>query len=313
MHHSAARHLATGIRLGTTTGVITVPPPSGGSYSGLEFSVCDKISDNLRRCLCDRVGYPSHHGGVGVYYMTGDIEFDWRATPLLLHCNLDPPTPGELDRSRQQSLGELRQSGDGSFTPNSGRETNVAPGAPSSGRTGQWTGMGLSTPVAGQNPVSQLVYTAFGGRAATTNMPAPLWPGRREQRRQRDVGFTSSQAPITAQAEHGAALASQCVSDTFASAVFENLLTPTQMFTEPLSTAAGTQPFETPFGALANGIGERFVACAHDAIALIAEHRWLTFQGDVTIGTMSCSRILVRHGHRGRSAAHLRSHHKQRG
>jgi len=41
-------------------------------------------------------------------------------------------------------------------------------------------------------------------------------------------------------------LASQCVSDTFASAVFENLLTPTQMFTEPLSTATGTQPFETP-------------------------------------------------------------------
>ena len=63
--------------------------------------------------------------------------------------------------------------------------------------------------------------------------------------------------------------------------VFENLDTPTQMFTEPVSGAAGTEPTLTPFGNTAHGIGERWVPCT----------TWLTFQGDVVIGDQTLQQV----------------------
>ena len=67
---------------------------------------------------------------------------------------------------------------------------------------------------------------------------------------------------------------SQCNSDPVALAIWKNFATPTQLFTEPLSTAAGTAPALTPFGNISNGIGERFVPCT----------RQLIFQGSAPPG-----------------------------
>lgn len=73
--------------------------------------------------------------------------------------------------------------------------------------------------------------------------------------------------------------ASQCLSDqNVAYNVYQNLATPQQMFTDAVSGTG--KPTETPFGAYANGIGERFVPCAHDANSPVGGTRWLTFQGN---------------------------------
>jgi hypothetical protein len=67
--------------------------------------------------------------------------------------------------------------------------------------------------------------------------------------------------------------ASQCNTDPVATAMWKNFADPTQVFTEAVSTAAGTKPAQLvlPPGVTSNGIGERFVPCTHQ----------LLFQGTV--------------------------------
>jgi len=284
----------TGISLNTTTGVITVAASvAAGTYSDLEFSVCDKITPITCVDTYATVSVTQAFTEVSVSpYMTGDIEFDWaRDGRFCSTCNFGSTNSqvNWTDRDNNLWVNYVNQV-TGMFTPNSGRETNVAPLQAffwqDWGNGPEWA---FSTPVAGQDPISQLVYTGIAagepatyeyagvalatqtgnsGGIATWSTPA-FFPGAYMPPKDNTV----------------LPLASQCVSDTFASAVFENLLTPQDMFTETVSSAAGTQPFETPFGPLANGIGERFVACAHDANSPYPQStRWLTFQGDVTIG-----------------------------
>jgi hypothetical protein len=69
-------------------------------------------------------------------------------------------------------------------------------------------------------------------------------------------------------------LASQCNTDPVAMVLFQNLAATQEMFTMPVSSAAGTTMTETPFGPYANGIGERWVPCT----------TWLTFQGNAPPG-----------------------------
>jgi hypothetical protein len=286
----------TGIQLIPSTGTVTVAAGvPAGTYSNLQFSVCDKV----KPIAC---ASPTPYATVSVTqaftevsvspYMTGDIEFDWaRDGRYCSTCNFGSTNSqvNWTDRNNNLWVNYVNPV-TGMFTPPSGRETNVAPIQAffwqDWGNGPEWA---FSTPVAGQDPVSQLVYTGIAnaepatyeyagaalatetgnsGGIATWSVPT-FFPGAYAP------PFQNTVLP----------LASQCVSDSFASALFENLLTPTQMFTEPLSTAPGTQPFETNFGAMANGIGERFVACAHDANSPYPQStRWLTFQGDVPIG-----------------------------
>jgi hypothetical protein len=282
-----------GINLNTTTGVVTVAATvAAGTYSNLKFSVCDKIVPQTCVDSFATVSVTQPFTEVSVSpYMTGDIEFDWaRDGRFCSTCNFGSTNSqvNWTDRDNNLWVSYVNQI-TGMFTPSTGRETNVAPGAAffwqDWGNGPEWA---FSTPVAGQNPVSQLVYTGIamaepatyeyagaalawetGNSGGTATWGFSFFPGAYNPPRDNTV----------------LPLASQCVSDTFASAVFENLLTPTQMFTETISTAAGTQPFQTPFGPLANGIGERFVACGHDANSPYPQStRWLTFQGDVTIG-----------------------------
>jgi hypothetical protein len=231
----------TGISLNTTTGVITVAATvAAGTYSGLQFSVCDKITPITCVDAYATVSVTQAFTEVSVSpYMTGDIEFDWaRDGRLLLHLQLwFHELPGELDRSRQQSLGELRQSGDGHvhshLGPRNQRGAATAFFWQDWGNGPEWA---FSTPVAGQDPVSQLVYTGIAaGEPATYEYAgaALAW----------ETGNSGGTATWATRFFPGAyappfqntvlPLASQCVSDSFASALFENLLTPTRCSPKP--------------------------------------------------------------------------------
>jgi hypothetical protein len=59
---------------------------------------------------------------------------------------------------------------------------------------------------------------------------------------------------------------SQCTTDPVALAIYKNFASPLQLFTEPVSSAAGTAPTRTPFGAFSNGVGERFVPSTHQLL-----------------------------------------------
>jgi hypothetical protein len=57
--------------------------------------------------------------------------------------------------------------------------------------------------------------------------------------------------------------ASQCNTDSYASVVFKNFVSPLQLFTEYVNSIAGNEPLLLPLpsGVTSNGIGERFVPC----------------------------------------------------
>jgi hypothetical protein len=286
----------TGIALIPSTGIVSVAanvPP--GPYTGLQFNVCEKVAPKSCALIIPyaTVSVTQAFTEVSVSpYMTGDIEFDWaRDGRYCSTCNFGSTNSqvNWTDRDNNLWVNYVNPI-TGMFTPPSGRETNVAPGLAffwqAWGNGPEWA---FSTPVAGQDPVSQLVYTGIA-----TGEPATYeYAGAALASETGNSGGIATWTPPTF--FPGAYLppfqntvlpeASQCVSDSFASALFENLLTPTQMFTEPLSTATGTVPYQVPFGSIANGIGERFVACAHDANSPYPQStRWLTFQGDVSIG-----------------------------
>ncbi len=284
----------TGIKLNTTTGVITVAATvAAGTYSNLPFTVCDKITPMTCVTTYATVSVTAAFTEVPVSaYMTGDIEFDWaRDGRYCSTCNFGSTNSQVNWTDRDNNLWvNYVDPVTGMFTPTSGRETNVAPGAAffwqDWGNGPEWA---FSTPVAGQDPVSQLVYTGIApGEPATYEYAGAALSSETGNSGgiatwSTPAFFPSAYAPP----KQNTVLpeASQCVSDSFATAVFENLLTPTQMYTETVSTSVGTQPVLTPIGAIANGIGERFVACGHDASSPYPQStRWLTFQGDVTIG-----------------------------
>jgi hypothetical protein len=282
-----------GIKLNATTGVITVAATvAAGTYTGLQFSVCDKITPVTCVTVDATVSVTAAFTEVPVSpYMTGDIEFDWaRDGRYCATCNFGSTNSQVQWTDRDNNLWvNYVDPVTGLFNPSSGRETNVAPGAAffwqDWGNGPEW---GFSTPVAGQDPVSQLVYTGIAAGEPATYEYAGAALAWETGNSGGSATWAYSFFPGTySPPQQNTVLpeASQCVSDTFATAVFENLLTPTQMYTETISTAAGTEPVLTPFGAIANGIGERFVACAHDANSPYPQStRWVTFQGDVTIG-----------------------------
>jgi hypothetical protein len=286
----------TGITLIPSTGVITVAATvAAATYPGLQFNVCEKAAP--KSCALTpphaTVSVTQAFTEVSVSpYMTGDIEFDWaRDGRYCSTCNFGSTNSQVNWTDRDNNLWvNYVNPVTGMFIPSSGRESNAAPLLAffwqDWGNGPEWA---FSTPVAGQDPVSQLVYTGIAsGEPATYQYAAAALAS--------ETGNSGGLATWTVPTFFPGAylppfqntvlpLASQCVSDSFASALFENLLTPTEMFTEPVSTATGTVPYQVPFGQIANGIGERFVACAHDANSPYPQStRWLTFQGDVPIG-----------------------------
>ncbi len=277
-----------GIGLNPKTGAVlvgaTVP---AGTYQ-LQYQLCDRATppDCATAAIVLTVTQPFVEVSVSPY-MTGDLEFDWARDGLYCAtCNFGSGNSqvNWTDRNNNLWVSGVNAA-TGMFVPISGKGN----GTPVDTTAFFWQDWGngpewaFSTPpgAPGGNPISQLVYTRYapdepatwqyaGAAIATQTDGAPTWA----------VSFLpGAYSPIinnTVLPE-----ASQCPSDPVSYTVFENLYTTTQMFTEPVSTAPGTVPTLTPFGALANGIGERFVPCT----------TWLTFQGDVTIGDNNLQQV----------------------
>jgi hypothetical protein len=284
-----------GITLNATTGAVSIASSvAAGSYT-LQYQVCDKNTppDCNIGSLNVLVTQPFSEV-LASQYAVGDIEFDWARDGLYCaSCNFGMTNSqvNWTDRNNNLWVSGINHA-TGAWVPLSGQETLVDTAAPTSffwqdwGNGPEWA---FSTPVAGQNPISQLVYTGYAaneqatweyaGAAMATLTAASTWSTTFLPKDYYPVLFNTNLP-----------LASQCPSDPVAYAVFENLATPTVMYTEPVSTTA-SGPTATPFGYYANGIGERFVPCANDSNNPAEGTRWLTFQGDVTIGTNTLQQV----------------------
>jgi hypothetical protein len=211
----------------------------------------------------------------------GDIEFDWgRDGVPCASCNFGESNDrfNWTDRSNNLWIGHIDPV-TGAFTPPLGENEHPDNSAFFWAAWGNGPEWAFST-VNGQI-ISDLVYSRFkpGEQAVAgwsgagyATMVAGSWvpaflPGA-------FVSGESGGAGNSALPE-----ASQCISDpNVAYDVYQNLATPQQMFTDPVNGTG--EPALTPFGAYANGIGERFVPCQHDADSPVGGTRWLTFQGN---------------------------------
>ena len=213
----------------------------------------------------------------------GDIEFDWARDGIYCPtCNYGASNSqvNWTDKQNRLWVGGVDHT-TGLFTPFSGQGVLVDTTAFFWADWGNGPEWAFSTPVPGQDVVSQLVYTRYipgdpatadyAGAAVAEPSSATSWSKRFFP------GAVGSNNNNTVLPE-----ASQCNTDTQAMAVFQDQdLTPPTMYTEPVTFKVGTRPTLTPFGSFANGIGERWVPCTH----------WLTFQGNVTIGTNSLQQV----------------------
>jgi hypothetical protein len=284
-----------GISLNTATGAVTTTNAvAAGSYN-LQYTLCDKNTppDCTNGTLNVTVTQPFTEV-LASQYAVGDIEFDWARDGLYCAtCNfgMSNSQVNWTDRNNNLWVSGINHV-TGAWTPISGQETLVDNAAPMSffwqdwGNGPEWA---FSTPVPGQNPISQLVYTGYAsgqqpvweyaGAAFATLTAASTWSTAFLPKDYYPVLFNTVLP-----------LASQCPSDPVAQSVFENLATPTVMYTEAVSSTV-SGPTATPFGYFANGIGERFVPCANDTNNPAEGTRWLTFQGDVTIGTNTLQQV----------------------
>jgi hypothetical protein len=266
----------SGITLNTFTGAVSV---SGivltGNYH-IQYQLCDTLTPQTCASATDTVTVtaPFTEVQASSEHVYGDIEFDWaRDGVYCASCNfgLSNSQVNWTDTSNNLWVNPIDPT-TGLFAPSSGQQTLVDTTAffwKDWGNGPEWA---FSTPVAGQNPISQLVYSRYrpgypasgnyAGAAIATIVSGdsgPTWqlnffPGA--------IGPSGNNTVLPE--------ASQCNSDTVPLALFRSVdEDPQTMFTEEVSTTTGTQPTKTPFGAYASGIAERWVPCTH----------WLTFQG----------------------------------
>lgn len=101
---------------------------------------------------------------------------------------------------------------------------------------------------AGAAYTTQTAYNAFGQANWTPRfLPGAIGAGNG------NPGTANSNLPE----------ASQCNTDALAEVMYKNFASPLQLFTEAVTSAAGTtpQPVPVPANVVSNGIGERFVPC----------------------------------------------------
>lgn len=265
-----------GITLDPFTGAVFVDSSvSIGTYD-MQSQLCDKLTPVTCATAIDAVTVtmPFTEVQASAQQVYGDIEFDWARDGVYCEsCNfgLTNSQVNWTDTANNLWVNPIDHT-TGVFKPANGQQTLVDTTAffwKDWGNGPEWA---FSTPVPGQSPISQLVYSRykpgdpatgnFAGAALATIVSGdsgPVW--------QLDF-FPGAIGPIGNNTV--LPLASQCNADPVALAVFRSVAQgPQQMFTESVTTAAGTKPTETPFGAYASGIAERWVPCTH----------WLTFQG----------------------------------
>ncbi len=196
----------------------------------------------------------------------GDIEFDWGRDGINCPtCNFNEGNSrfNWTDQSHHLWVGHV-DPGTGQLDPPAGNNELVDTLA----YFWQAWGNGPEWAFSTQNGkvVSQLVYTRYPvgagkqsvGNAAYATMVNGQWVARAFPGNAGN-SVTGSGSTILPEA-------SQCNSDPVALTLFHDLETPPQSFWEPISSASGTAPMQTPFGAYDNGLGERWVPCTHQLL-----------------------------------------------
>jgi hypothetical protein len=280
----------SGITINPATGAVMVAAGVGVGTFALQYQLCDTVAPPNCATANVNVAVTPPYAEVSVSpYMTGDIEFDWARDGLFCAaCNygLTNAQVNWTDRNNNLWVNGVNAT-TGAFTPVSGRGASGIPVDTTAffwqdwGNGPEWA---FSTPAGapGGNPVSQLVYSRYapdepatweyaGAGVASVSLVnnQPAW----------NVSFLPG-AYTHVRNDTVLPEASQCPSDTVAYALFTNV-SATEMYTEPVSTGPGTAPTETPFGQIANNIGERWVACT----------TWLTYQGDVEVGGQTLQQV----------------------
>jgi len=265
-----------GISLNAATAAVTVGASVPSASYNLSYQLCDLNSTpDCATATISLLVTPPFPSVQASNKAGGDIEFDWARDGIFCStCNYGATNSqvNWTDQSYHLWVNGVDHT-TGLFTPFSGEGTLVDTTAFFWSDWGNGPEWAFSTPVSGQDVVSQLVYTRFipgdpptadyAGAALAAPQSATTWgyrffPGA--------IGGNDNNTVLPE--------ASQCNTDTEAIAVFQDQdFTPPKMYTEPVTPVIGTRPTLTPFGAYANGIGERWVPCTH----------WLTFQGNVTI------------------------------
>jgi len=270
-----------GITLNTSTGAISVDSSTAvGSYP-VAYQLCDRqptadcasATDNV---IVTNVSIETLASSTVI----GDIEFDWGRDGI--NCPQCNDGLGNMRFNWTDRKDDLWVSGidpnTGLFVPASGQATlvdNTAAFWQATGNGPEWT---FSTPPGSQTPISQLVYTRYTpGQPATFTNAGVAFAGTA------NGTWSVAFLPGAIGAGMNSVLpeGTMCNTDPLAYVLYANIASPQQQFTEPVSSAPGTAPTQTNFGSYSDDIGERWVACTH----------WLTFQGDVTVGSNTIQQV----------------------
>jgi len=262
----------TGIALDTTSGAVTAAGSVPGGVYQIQYQLCDTNVAANCAVATDTVLVTAASTEVQVSTVEfGDIEFDWgRDGIYCATCNFGQGNArfNWGDTSGNLWVGHVDPSS-GNFTPAAGNNEladTLAFDWLAFGNGAEWA---FST----QNGqvISQLVYTRYApGQTATApnagvGFATPV-----------SGGWSADFLPATGP-NSGATIntfnpiATQCNSDPLAWAVFSDLSIPQDVFSEPITTAAGTAPVETPYGpyfSVGSGgkPGVRWVPCTHQLV-----------------------------------------------
>jgi hypothetical protein len=267
-----------GLGLSTTTGAITSSTTLALGTYPVQFQLCDLFAPPDCQTGTATVTVQQQASEVqATATAMGDIEFDWgRDGVTCLTCNFGNGNARAnwTDRNNNLWIAHLDPT-TGLFVSAGANDELADTNAAFWNTYGNGPEWAFSTQNGQVN--SQLVYSryvpnkpqtpAYTGAAFATQTGTGIWapaffPGA--------IGTgNSSNLPE----------GSQCNSDPVALAMYKNFATPFQMFTEPVTTAAGTQPTLAPIQS--NGIGERFIPCTHQ----------LTFQADAPSGNFTFQQV----------------------
>lgn len=272
---TAVGTLPVGISLNVTTGALTASTAVQAGTFPMQYQLCEVAIPTLcSTTSATALIVPAVAEVQATALPIGDIHFDLaRDGVFCATCNFGEGNAryNWTDQNGDLWVGHLDPTS-GAFTPPTDNNELADTTAFYFGAFNNGPDFAFSTPVAGQEPVSQLVYTRYppGDTQVPSNagiaFSTPIQGGWDPEFLPGAMG-TSGTGPINTVLYQQ----SQCPTDPVAFTLFYDLSTPAQVFWEPVTDAAGTEPTLTPFGSYATFIsggkpGARWVPCTHQLV-----------------------------------------------
>lgn len=267
--------LPTGISLNVQTGALTASTAVQVGTFTIQYQLCEALIP----ALCSTTSIvamivPAVTEVLATALPIGDIHFDGaRDGVFCATCNFGEGNAryNWTDQYGYLWVGHLDPNS-GAFTPPTDKNELADSTAFYFGAFNNGPDFAFSSPVAGQDPVSQLVYTRYppGDPQVPANagigFSTPIQGGWDPEFLPGAMG-TSTTGPINTVLYQQ----SQCPSDAVAFTLFYDLSNPAQVFWQPVTDAGGTVPTLTPFGSYATFIsggkpGARWVPCTHQLV-----------------------------------------------